>query len=124
MPAERTTMRQVREVLRLKFVGGVPTREIARRIGVAPSTVRTTIRRFEAAGLKNFLHLSKKTAAVGKSRKKFQGGQVAPPEFQCTESCRPFVAQQNAHLEESAEAEGRLALTYATTRLASHRSRT
>ena len=29
MPAERTTMRQVREVLRLKFVGGVPTREIA-----------------------------------------------------------------------------------------------
>jgi hypothetical protein len=40
MPAERTTMRQVREVLRLKFVGGVPTREIARRIGIAPSTLR------------------------------------------------------------------------------------
>src|SRR5439155_8290639 len=51
MPAERTTMRQVREVLRLKLVGGVPTREIARRIGVAPSTVRTTIRRFQAAEL-------------------------------------------------------------------------
>jgi len=51
MPAERTTMRQVREVLRLKFVGGVPTREIARRIGVAASTARTTIRRFQAAGL-------------------------------------------------------------------------
>ena len=51
MPAERTTMRHVREVLRLKFVGGVPTREIARRIGVAPSTARTTIRRFQAAGL-------------------------------------------------------------------------
>jgi transposase len=44
-------MRQLREVLRLKFVGGVPTREIARRIGIAPSTVRTTIRRFQAAGL-------------------------------------------------------------------------
>jgi transposase len=51
MPAERTTMRHVREVLRLKFVGGVPTREIARRIGVAASTARTTIRRFQAAGL-------------------------------------------------------------------------
>jgi transposase len=51
MPAERTAMRQVREVLRLKFVGGVPTREIARRIGVAASTVRETIRRFQAAGL-------------------------------------------------------------------------
>ena len=51
MPAERTTMRQVREVLRLRFVGGVPTREIARRIGVAASTVRATLERFEAAGL-------------------------------------------------------------------------
>jgi transposase len=51
MPAERTTMREVREVLRLKFVGGVPTREIARRIGVAASTVRAMLRRFDAAGL-------------------------------------------------------------------------
>jgi hypothetical protein len=34
MPAERTAMRHVREVLRSKFVGGVPTREIARRIGI------------------------------------------------------------------------------------------
>ncbi len=51
MPVERTTMRQVREVLRLKFVGGVPTREIARRIGVAASTVRATLERFRAAGL-------------------------------------------------------------------------
>jgi transposase len=44
-------MRQVREVLRLKFVGGVPTREIARRVGVAASTVRATLKRFQAAGL-------------------------------------------------------------------------
>ena len=51
MPAERTTMRHVREVLRLKFVGGVPIREIARRVGVAASTVRATINRFQAAGL-------------------------------------------------------------------------
>src|SRR5215831_9262595 len=51
MPAERTIMRHVREVLRLKFVGGVPIREIARRIGVAASTVRATLGRFEAAGL-------------------------------------------------------------------------
>lgn len=44
-------MRHVREVLRLKFVGGVPTREIARRLGVAPSTVRETLKRFAAANL-------------------------------------------------------------------------
>ena len=51
MPAERTSLRQVREIVRLKFVGGVPTREIARRIGVAASTARATIDRFQAAGL-------------------------------------------------------------------------
>jgi transposase-like protein len=50
MPAERTPMRQMREILRLKFVGDVSIREIARRVGVAASTVRTTIKRFQAAG--------------------------------------------------------------------------
>ena len=50
MSAERTPMRHVREVLRLKFVGGVPTHEIARRIGVAASTVRATIKRFQLPG--------------------------------------------------------------------------
>jgi transposase len=44
-------MRQVREVLRLKFAGGVSVSEIARRIGVAASTVRETLKRFAAAGL-------------------------------------------------------------------------
>lgn len=44
-------MRQVREVLRLKSVGGISTREIARRIGVAPSTVREMLKRAAAAGL-------------------------------------------------------------------------
>ena len=44
-------MRQVREALHLKLVAGAPTREIARRLGVAPSTVRETLKRFAAAGL-------------------------------------------------------------------------
>jgi transposase len=43
-------MRQVREVIRLKSAG-VPVREIARRVGVAPSTVRLTLERLAAAGL-------------------------------------------------------------------------
>jgi transposase len=43
-------MRHVRDVMRLK-AAGTPSREIARRVGAAPSTVRATIRRFESAGL-------------------------------------------------------------------------
>src|SRR4051794_35950440 len=50
MPAERTTMRHVREVLRLTTVG-VGLNEIARRVGVAPSTVRLTLKRLATAGL-------------------------------------------------------------------------
>jgi transposase len=44
-------MRQAREIIRLKFLAGVPTREIARRLGLAPSTVRETLKRLESAGL-------------------------------------------------------------------------
>ena len=51
MPAERVAMRQVREIIRLKFSAGISTREIARRRGIAASTVRETLRRFEGAGL-------------------------------------------------------------------------
>jgi transposase len=50
MPAERTAMRQVRDVLRLKMAG-VAINEIARRVGVASSTVRLTLKRLAAAGL-------------------------------------------------------------------------
>ena len=50
MPAERTAMRQVRDVLRLN-AAGVSGNEIARRVGVASSTVRLTLKRLAAAGL-------------------------------------------------------------------------
>ena len=43
-------MRQVREVLRLT-TAGVALNEIARRVGVAPSTVRLTLKRLATAGL-------------------------------------------------------------------------
>src|SRR6266852_960292 len=51
MPAERVAMRQAREIIRLKFSASVSTREIARRLGLAPSTVRETLNRLESAGL-------------------------------------------------------------------------
>jgi len=44
-------MRQAREISRLKFAGDLPTREIARRVGTAPSTVRLTLERFAGSGL-------------------------------------------------------------------------
>jgi DNA-binding transcriptional ArsR family regulator len=51
MPAERITMRQVREIMRLLWVEKTPNREIARRLGLAPSTVRATLKRLAMAGL-------------------------------------------------------------------------
>src|ERR1700730_10592634 len=50
MPAERIAMRQVRDVLWLKAAGGSGN-EIARGVGVAPSTVRLTLKRLAVAGL-------------------------------------------------------------------------
>jgi len=51
MPTERIQMRRVREILRLVRDAGVPVRAVARQLGVAPSTVRETLRRFEASGV-------------------------------------------------------------------------
>jgi transposase len=44
-------MRHVREIVRLRFASGMAGREIARHLGIAPSTVRETLKRFAAAGL-------------------------------------------------------------------------
>ena len=51
MPAERIGMRDAREIIRLKF-SCVSTHEIARRLGLARSTVRETLKR--AAGMTLF----------------------------------------------------------------------
>ncbi len=50
MPAGRVSMRHVREILRLDFAG-ISKHEIARRTGLAPSTVRETLKRFAATEL-------------------------------------------------------------------------
>src|SRR6201987_3977624 len=50
MPAERANLREAREVLRLK-AASVSTHEIARRFGLARSTVRETLKRAQTAGL-------------------------------------------------------------------------
>lgn len=44
-------MRHVREILRLSLDGGLSTREVGERVGVGPTTVRDTLKRFARAGL-------------------------------------------------------------------------
>ena len=52
MPAERVSMRRVREILRLKHECGATDRAIARSLGMARSTVAVTLERVAAAGLR------------------------------------------------------------------------
>ena len=51
MPAERVSMRRVREILRLKYEVGATDRAVARAVGVARSTARLCLDRVAAAGL-------------------------------------------------------------------------
>src|SRR5215217_797514 len=64
MPAERIAMRQVRDVLRLN-AAGVSGNELARRVGVASSTIRLTLKRLAAAGLGWPLPAEMTDAALG-----------------------------------------------------------
>src|SRR5438045_993515 len=65
MPAERTMMRHVREVLRLTTVG-VGLNDIARRVGVAPSASRlsVTMRQAHIGGDKLFVDYAGDTVPV------------------------------------------------------------
>src|SRR5271169_1165996 len=51
MPAQRLTMRRVRELLRLHYGAGASARAIARELGVSRSTVKEYLARAAAAGL-------------------------------------------------------------------------
>ena len=51
MPAERLSMRKIKEVIRLKFEAGLGNRQIARSCGVNHSTVADYLRRAKTAGL-------------------------------------------------------------------------
>jgi DNA-binding MarR family transcriptional regulator len=51
MAQRRLTMRQIHEILRLKYQNQLSIREIARSCGLAVSTVGDYVKRVEAAGL-------------------------------------------------------------------------
>lgn len=44
-------MRQVGEIVRLSLEAGLSTRVVGERVGVRPTTVRDTLKRFVRAGL-------------------------------------------------------------------------
>ena len=51
MPRKRLSMRQVHDVLRLKWAGGLSDRQIARSLGLSRPTVANYVHRAQAAGL-------------------------------------------------------------------------
>jgi len=51
MPAERVTMRKIKDILRLKWACGLSNRQVAASCGVARSTVAETLYRAQAAGV-------------------------------------------------------------------------
>src|SRR6202049_1833362 len=51
MPGERVSMRQIREVLRLRFASELPQRAIAKSLGLSQGAVSTYLSRARAAGV-------------------------------------------------------------------------
>ncbi len=51
MPTQRLSMRRIKQLLTMRFSAGASTREIARELGVAASTVREYLSRAAAAGI-------------------------------------------------------------------------
>src|SRR5437660_5990082 len=52
MPAERVSMRQIREVLRLRFASELPQRAIAKSLGLSQGAVSGYLSRARAAGVR------------------------------------------------------------------------
>ncbi len=51
MATQRLSMRRIKQLLTMRFSAGASTREIARELGVAPSTVREYLSRVAATGI-------------------------------------------------------------------------
>src|SRR5690242_21111390 len=65
MPAERVSMRQIREVLRLRFASKLPQRAIAKSLGLSQGAVSGYLSRARAAGVSWPLPVSRCRAARG-----------------------------------------------------------
>ena len=80
MPAERVSMRRIREILRLKSEGGASDRQIARSLSLARSTVALTLERAAAARLRWPLPATLADRVLAAQRRRAPaGGFDAPP---------------------------------------------
>jgi hypothetical protein len=87
MPAERIGMRDAREIIRLKF-SDVSTHEIARRLGMARSTVREALKRADVAGLawplpEDMNHGALEAALYASRRSKRGHRRIEEPDWAC-----------------------------------------
>src|ERR1700722_7835159 len=92
MPAERLPMRQVREVLRLKYVCGQSGHRIAAAVGISRYTVAEYLRRAAVVGITWPVPPELDDTAL--ERKLF-----TPPGFVATEAARPQPDWSRLHTE-------------------------
>ena len=98
MPAERVSMRRVREILRLKH-GGASDRQIARSLSLARSTVAVTLERAAAAGLRWPLPVTLSERVLGAmlyaghGRSKARGARPSPIGPTCITNCAGLASR-------------------------------
>jgi len=99
MPTERIAMRRVREMLRLRLDAGLAAREVARRTGVAPSTLREMFQRFRRSGL---CSATRRMAGYRRSDGRSQRGvMMAFPKVSDKKICRYSAVSRLLSLESS-----------------------
>ena len=105
MAAERLPMRQIREILRLKWALGLPHRAVASSLGVGLGTISSVVARAQAAGL-DWAQIEPLTEIILESRlygRPEVAGQRQRPWPDCawihTERAKPGVTLELLHLE-------------------------
>src|SRR5437764_7823388 len=90
MPAERVSMRQIREVLRLRFASELPQRGIAKSLGLSQGAVSGYLSRARAAGVSWPL-------PADLDDEQLEGLLFPPTPFSTASSIAPIASTSKAH---------------------------
>ncbi|MCG5056164.1 MAG: IS21 family transposase [Myxococcales bacterium] len=103
MPTERLPMRQVREILRQKWLLGRSHRDIARSLGISAGAVGETVRRAKEAGFTQFAEVDTLAASALERRLYPSSAEAERPRPDCAwihrERRYPGVTLELLHLE-------------------------